>query len=155
MAFMQCTAEQAEKFVSFLEASGAWKQSPAGSWEAYRLVKVKPTAVSDFHHSPLAIIVIHKNKKGVHSFDPLHEPAFMNSLVADTAEIARRSLERFVGQPLDGEVKAAVKDTLATALAKTLPGGMEILDTKLQPDGRVDFTLSVPPWLAEKLGISP
>lgn len=144
MAFMQCTAEQAEKFVQFLEASGAWKQSPAGSWEAYRLVKIKPTDQTDFHHSPLSIIVIHKNKKGLHSFDPLHEPAFLSALSSDITSMVREGLKGHVGQPAD---PAAIKETILKALADyplPVPEGFEHLSTEVLPDGEVIIRYKFP-----------
>ena len=144
MAFMQCTAEQAERFVVFLEASGAWKSSPAGNWEAHRLVKVKPTAEWEFHHSPLNIVVIHKNKKGIHSFDPLHEPAFLNALSADTSDIALRLLDRVVTLPSN---PAAIKEAILKALADyplQAPEGFEHLSTEVLPDGEVVIRYKFP-----------
>lgn len=150
MAFMQCTAEQAEKFVKFLEASGVWKQSPAGAWEAFRLVKTRPTTEGEPFHSPLHIIVIHKNKKDIHSFDPLHETAFLNALNSDVAEAIRRGLQSFVGKPADFE---AMKAAVLKALEENpipVPECFEHVSTEVLPDGEINIRFKFPIFALER-----
>lgn len=82
MAFIQISESDANRFIDFLLDSGAWARSPAGQWEAFRLTKVRKTDPTESVHSPLDTLVIHKNKKGIHSFDPLHIRAFEYSAMS-------------------------------------------------------------------------
>lgn len=86
MAYVQIEKETAKRFVKFLLDSKAWTEAPAGQWEAFRLTKTRKTRDEEPWHSPLDVLVIHKNKKGIHSFDPLHMRAYeeyMKSGVTD------------------------------------------------------------------------
>lgn len=88
MAFVQIGEEDAKKFTDFLIQSKAWNAVPVRQeWEAFRLSKTRKTSSGDPFHSPLDVVVIHKNKKGIHSFDPLHLVAYeqyMKSGVTDS-----------------------------------------------------------------------
>lgn len=96
MAFVQISEEDARHFAGYLVASKAWNSVPARQWEAFRLSKTRKTSVDDPFHSPLDVIVIHKNKKGIHSFDPLHLVAYeryMRSAVMDSRSLTGAPLE--------------------------------------------------------------
>jgi hypothetical protein len=150
VAFIQCSAEQAEEFVKFMLESGAWTRAPVGNWIAHKLTKTKPTTEDDPHHCVLDVLVIHKNAKGIHSFDPLFGKAYAGAL---SREI-QGSLENMIGSRLSEIQKEGTRRTLAKALAHVLPERLDIIETKVQADGRVDVTFSIPADLAKTLGLS-
>lgn len=151
MAFIQCTEEQAARFVEFMLQSGSWSRAPVGNWIAHRLTKTRPTTEEDPQHSILDVLVIHKNAKGIHSFDPLFEKAFTASIASQL----REGLKGLVGQRVEEDMKPAVASAVSEALSGVLPESVKVLGSKVQPNGWVEMTITVPPELAEKLGLLP
>jgi hypothetical protein len=76
MGFVQISKEAAERFAEFILESGGWANCSTGLWEAYRFRKIRKIDPSEPCYSPLDTIVIHRSKKGIHSFDPLHLKAY-------------------------------------------------------------------------------
>jgi hypothetical protein len=91
MPFVRCSEEQAKTFVDFLLTSGQWASCDTGRWEAFRLIKTATIDEGSPVYSSISTIVIHKNLKGVHSFDPRHQRAFMESEKRRTADIKREA----------------------------------------------------------------
>lgn len=109
MAFVRISREEAERFAEFLLESGAWANCSTGLWEAYRLRKIRMIDPSEACYSPLNTVVIHRSKSGVHSFDPLHQPAYEHAFKGrdKTPETPSRAV------PDMGDFLGRLKTTLA------------------------------------------
>lgn len=90
MAFIQCSKEQADRFAEFLTASSFWMSTAIqGEYEAWRLVKVNKPTEASVAYCKLDTCVIHVNKRGIHSFDPLFHNAFEASKKYGVDEVRR------------------------------------------------------------------